>query len=422
MKIKDINTFLEFIDSIMKHNKIDKKSLYSFVSYYGVKPSNVKNTFEDFKNYSKEHHLKVIETDYFLTLTNSKESPLRLIKLYIPLKENNFYTNAEMLLNYMEREKIEFYFKIGSNIRLDNVCISVTNIESVKKILNYVGQFLVKNIYKQNPLVFTLSGIGIGLTKNYSYFKELTNSLYDYFNYRKEIKSETPPNFIEYKDFIHEIKKESPLVYAQIINNLTPGFTIEDFMDYLISYQDSLGIMYSALEVTKNKHGQYQMCEALNMILEGHLSYVSREFDARSRVNRYLSITILRRLVNLDYSNNIPDFESKKEFIHEFNNRYKNKDNLLKLFILCIGETKKKYKYKRNKVKKLLNEFIDTRNFNLITQYKDCRYKAEYYLNIDCLQMLKDTLDMNDREEIIEFLLDNYLCKKKIKKDDLDVI
>lgn len=439
MKQNEVMAFLKEINYVFNNNEnVTSKHIYSLLIYYQTERKEISHLFDNWINYyqNKDNISVFVDPNwnYFCQFVNAHETGCKMIKLYLPLKENYLENGVKIIFDFLCREGIHHRSKIGSYLRNDNLVIRVNSLVDAKKIINFVenNSYIHRGLLKTNPFVFNYHGVGLALDGNYSYNDELSKILFNYFTERRKFGHYDSPAIAEFGNYllftIRKIKDHNLLmIYRLIHSNITNSeFNFNDFSDLTDVYQQNFDTMARALIKTKMKYGRRQMMLALTEMLNGEFGYITNDNGERERVLKYLSKDQVKSMINRVCGYN-RDRKVEKETliqtllkIEEFEISLSGKVYLDALEF-GVKETMNLYNYSIIHVRKLLNLFMTTRDYNLFTSNNGARQRVEEtFRNCDnLLRVLRVSLKLDDScliPEAIEEFINQKILNEGIKK------
>ena len=132
-------------------NLFTKNGVYGELVKYGVieeeKNLSMYPMFKDFKeSFSHVDNINVVYDANYCTI-HDKFMPLKNnIVMHIPLSSTNIKNGVNSLFRYLSMKKINYYATISSEIRNDNVSITLENSQDA----NLVNEYIKNNMFFQN--------------------------------------------------------------------------------------------------------------------------------------------------------------------------------------------------------------------------------------------------------------------------------
>lgn len=179
------------------------------------------------------------------------------IDLYIPLDSNKLEEGAKDLFHYLDNENIKSNSKIMSQIRNDNIIITVNEIDTALEIINYVNtsKKLRGKIAEINPFMINYGNVGITFDGDFSYNVALAYYMAEYIDTSKK---QNKLDLVNVKTFNHHLKKMLAInKYQNIIINqiisVTEGKTnIRDFINFC-NYYHNTNYKFSLIKIKPHK-------------------------------------------------------------------------------------------------------------------------------------------------------------------------
>ena len=305
------------------NNIIKKDGLFDmWVNYFNQR----KNTFVFVSQY----------WDYFCQFKHgSVSNNNEFIKIYVPLTRSHIYKGANKIFDFIDRMGIKHTSKIGSDIRIDDIVIRVTNENDANMILNFIknDNYIQEGLLPPNPFAFNKDGIALACDGKFSYNSTLATLLANFinnnnpyilnsnnfYNYLNNIYESIKNENIDTEHFIFTYfrgkkpnKKDFKRILSLIINSHNPNFTydnyINHFKDGLITYNDNYNtarLLFDTIKTMNKKYELYLTINALNdYINTGNINKITRLDGLRSKVynsNLRTNVTNLMKKYNLTF-------------------------------------------------------------------------------------------------------------------------
>lgn len=400
-KYQRINEYFNLIKDILVQNpNIDiNNSLYSLLVSQNTKSKTTLSKlgiYDNWKRRFKNANINTSDNDSYIEFSKSSNlSQKNYIFLHTPIDHEHIENSINILIDFLERRKINYIVTISNTEKSDNVIIKLENDNNIDEICNFIlsNKQINEGLIDINPFIFNYRRIGITIGNQLSYNQTL----------------------IEYiKNYISNRKKEDKL-------NL---LGVQDFFNFLKDYYNKVFINRSELE---NHCAHFNIPETKN---------------STNLIVNYMSLTE-QMLKNGDPKFN---FEQLLEHYNDYNNQYsynqklvkfrhlklsneniKQTNNILKILFdyltltyseeetICILETViLEQKYELITRKQGLRELLLEYNFapNMLYLFQSNEMNLAEYLNKLHLTKKDDT---QIREEINYVLIDlfNYYCENK---------
>lgn len=290
----------------------------------------VKN-FEDSSNYV---HVDP-HWDYFCQFEygNLKEdNDGEFIKMYIPIDYGHIELGANKIFKFIESKGIKHLSKIGSDIRMDNIVIRVTNKKDADEIINFIksDSFIQRGLMPANPFAFSKDGIALACDGNSSYNSVLGSLLTDFMNsvdvnnynalsfyqFLSKLNFDIENGYTNVEDFINynfgttrPNEKDFKRILRLIINSHNPNFDYNDYLSHFYQEIDSEkgftieNNLIMALKVMLSKYSLNQtICTLQKFIETGEMKYLTRKDNLRKLL---INSNFRNSIINIMNDNNI---------------------------------------------------------------------------------------------------------------------
>lgn len=432
-----MNKYLRYLDKMYQNNPtLDERGFYSLLIYYNIENKKINHYFDRWiKRFAEHKNISVFVDNnwrYFCQFVNYDDNTYdKLIKLYIPLKEECIYKGANLIFDYLERIGIKHLSKIGSDQRNDDIVIRVNSVNDAKTIINFVkdNKFLKKALLPTNPFTFNQDGVGLALDGDLSYNSELSKMLYRYISDRKKQNIQTPPNVEEFSNYLYDVlintkNRDLFIIYKTIYANIVKSeFGFNNYVDLVNEYQNNQELIFKALITTKKKYDEKQMLSALFGMLDEDYSFITNDSLMRDNARKYLSsnqvISIINQVCGYN-KNRMIDKNAIAEFINCVE-AYEKEQNEKYSYIIAnaVKETAKKNGYDDiGKIKSLIIQFLFTKEIRLFTRDNSARESIEkiiYTVN-DINEALRQELGLNNEARVYE--ITNAIIRKEFIMED----
>lgn len=343
-KYQQINDILLFFKQLVKENpNIDLNSLeykdiaYKNITRFGVRQSEVPidisqlNYFNAWvNNFSSINDINCFwdpRWAYFCQFTNGEEIQTDYIKMYIPLDLNHLYNGANMIFEFMAKNKIIHQSKIAKNIRFDDIVIRVTNKEDALKIADFVknNKYIQDGLIKENPFTYSKDGISYACDGRISYNSTICDFINKYIMSKKnDLDSVNVSDFYNYILNYYEKVFEEPYNIQQLMNDFNldmnmassvflnykqvialilktsnPNFSFDDFINHFEACNNNLNINYLKITKIDNTYTEEQL-ENLFYETITKMSIKYGKYNALETFNNYLQTGIPTNITRLD--------------------------------------------------------------------------------------------------------------------------
>lgn len=433
-----MNEFLRYLEKIYRENNItDYKTIYSLLITSNINRENIEEFFDKWiKVYSKrKKDISVFRDDnwrYFCQFMHPvyKENlpkDNKMIKLYFSFHKPFMDKAARIIFDYLCKKKIFHISKIGSYTRNDSIVIRVNNLDDARKIIRFVNgdSFLKKNMVSINPFVYQEDGIGITIDGNNSYNSELAKLLFKYFNFRKIKKINTPPNIMEFRNFISPLyvntRDESlKYIYSMVVNMLDGAMNKDKFSLLVDNYQGNEKRLYMIMNTLYLNYGADYVFLALKNALKGDYKLLIDKLNFDEHEKRFLSSSSIEGIIkrNLGYNNSkVLDQNDLIAFISKILYMEKNALNKIDILIEAIKETSLKHNYDLDKIILLLNLFVKKQSYEVFTRDNGWRELIRKYISPnEVIPLLRNKYNdsySNDNDLLMNFILQEVISQSK---------
>lgn len=307
MNKKKINNFLRFIGQIAKENsnisfrhpKEDHDLIYHELIKQGI-PSRQKKTRIDKTIFpylvKKNENLSGINVfvdenwKYFCQFQNGL--PLSYnnhVKVYLPFDTYHIKHGADLLLDFLRTNDMEFHGKIASEIRFDDIVIRLADPYDLLKLLSFINsnKYIRKNLLQPNPFAFTCNNIAIAFDGSLSYNAVISQYICMYINeiriynafdsisadnFLDFIKNYYNDKFINHKNLkqvFNDFSLPAPMslmnlkhITELIINNFNENYTLKNFLQQFNLITDKSHIRNEQQSLI---HGLYKSTSPLTL-------------------------------------------------------------------------------------------------------------------------------------------------------------
>lgn len=389
-RIKEINKFLKYYAKIYVQNpKLDITSdtIYDGLKKYGYKDkelkslSNLFNPFiEKYTNSKTLHVYKSKKQKCFLRFysKNLKKDP-KHIKLYISYKEEDMYTCASKIFDFIDQNNIMTASKIADETRADSIVLRLYAIEDAIKVINFINndRELKKKAKSTNPFLFKQGVIGMAYDEYANYNGILSMLIAEYY---KECRNNNTLKNVSIEGLIYFIQSYESKNFNDI-NNIKNYKNSDIYKKYIKQY---------------TSYGEF--ITSINNIIK----LIIKELDNKFDIN--------------DYFNIIKDFRNEQNDKSKYYNQidiYSN--NTYTLFIDALQATYKKYDLNKEQLAELIRNCIQN-NYNNITNDNNYRNLVRDLIKPDdiftyCTKFLKEMkIDFQNKSIVSTFA--DTLCNK----------
>ena len=214
-------------------DSINPKMVYSNLIHLGDRVVNnprINNSFNDwidtFKNTDKlDVFVDYERWPYFCQFVNDdpdKINPYNMIKMYIPVDDAHINEAAKRIFNFMAQNNILHHSKIGSDVRFDDIVLRVADVESAKRIEEFVmnDPYIRDGLMKPNPFAYNNGYISYVWDGELSFNTVVASYISGYIN---ELNKNNQLNQVSYKGLVAYIGEEYQTVFKD-------GKNIDDYM------------------------------------------------------------------------------------------------------------------------------------------------------------------------------------------------
>lgn len=265
--VKQIEQFLDKIKAAAQSGCfINPDMVYANLIRLGRRVINsryINNNFLDWiETFKETANINVFVSDnwqYFCQFVNEDYRiiiPYNMIKMYIPVDDAHISEAAKRIFGFMAQNKMIHLSKIGSEVRMDDIVIRVSDEENAKKIEEFVMNdvYIKEGLMKPNPFAFNNGYISYAWDGELSFNMVVASYISGYIN---ELKNNNKLDTVSYKGLVTYIGKIYDAVFKEgkykddyidamkveeeyqldnyqkvtelLLHSLMPGKTTEDF-------------------------------------------------------------------------------------------------------------------------------------------------------------------------------------------------
>ncbi len=405
-KKRDVTETLEALYKIMLQNDGDlsKDTVYYYLTKLNVDSSG-KTLVKDFFDKWIERFEQVPDIDvfvapywrYFCQFKNIRgnselENP---IKMYLNVPYSKIYEVANIIFEFMAKNKMCHMSKIGSNSRCDGIVIRVFSKSEALKLAQFIksNKTIKEALQKTSPFVFSNSNIGYTLdgSTQTSYNEMVSYYISQYIESCKDTnKKPTFNDFLKYVNSIYEavfIKGDSKAIskfYSDIANGLSYSEVAETF-------KQITELIIASLK-GNNLKNYYNFVDSFNN-LTGEDKKVREPIKNSPNKEKPEP---KKAFVNTNPKNNEIDFNS-----------------LVRLFNKCILVMVRKKGFQQTYAN--LSEYLETSSISLITRAENLR--SEFKNNMSS-STVKRILGNKNLKDYMEGVLNEVVKVDNNKKGD----
>lgn len=322
---KEMDSFLKYINTIAKSNP--ELYISSNIIYNELKHNNLRKAEID--NYSQgistEHFFEIwrqkfsgrnnllafrdeVNLPYFFQFINQiKNDSGEYIKLYIPLDYDHLLDGVNEIIDFLDREEIEYESKVSANMRVDNVTIRLkaSDFDNANKIIDFISNNpkIRGGLNKNNPFVPTRKGIGIMCDHGNSYNRDISRLISSYFvycrtNHVDEVSIEEFRKYIKSACYDMSVLDTFELAY----NGYSRVNTNEGILNGILSEEQKFMLFLDTIRETYNKHGIKQVKSAISLAISendyGSFSRGSGVTKLRENLEKYVTGEEMFSMIN----------------------------------------------------------------------------------------------------------------------------
>lgn len=237
-----INEFLNLIKEISKNDiEVDANLVYSNLINFNDKKESISHYFEPFKLYFesiKNISFSVNDTFFYIHSPNLNTHEFFDNKIYIPQKRTHIFNSVRDIFKFIAQSNILHSSVVVSNIREDDVVISVNDISDIDKIKKFVeNKSNVKDgIIAVNPFMFHDENISVSWDGTLSYNFVVSEWISDYVN---ELELFGRLDYCSLNDFNNYLVRRYKTIFEKGIgiNNFIESRGLVDIYNDLLSYK-----------------------------------------------------------------------------------------------------------------------------------------------------------------------------------------
>lgn len=377
--------------------------------------------------------INVSDNNSFIKIINQKfhHSPKEFISLYIPLNHNIIESGLILLIDFLNREKIEYVATISKSIKSDDIVINIVDPSAIDIICEFVksNQYLQAGLIKPNPFIFNYKGLAMTTGNTLSYNYVLTEYIKLYLQERKkdnQLDEVCLQDFIHFmtdyynKVFISRSKLNNHLKHFdinpnKIVNymNITelilkcndPNFDFDSFISHYQQYKDSKIVndkayKFRQLNITKDE------IDASNALLSKLYDYLSQNND------EFVVIEILKQIIYDEELNLITRDDELREKIHR-SNFIANMRHLLQSEQMELDEYLKQHKIAKKSDKEIKHE-VDQILVALLTKLSENKDLKQAIKSVALYIETNDYRLITRNDKLREYLISKFFRIKML--------
>ena len=121
---------------------------------------------------------------YAQFINKNKRVSSRGIKIYLPLKQENFVNNVNEIIDYIDKNDLCVEGKIASHLRADSIVLTFEDLETINKMASFIGnnKKLKDSLAESNPFLMTDNLVGYSIESKIIYNLEVSWYIADFVN------------------------------------------------------------------------------------------------------------------------------------------------------------------------------------------------------------------------------------------------
>ena len=370
-----INEFLSHIATIALSNPyfyLTGNFVYGQMIKYNIEDEKkIDNIFSDIeeklKLKSDIHAYREKNWKYYLQVVNGKEDFInkKSLKLYIPQDHKHVKKSAELIFEFLNKNKIKHLSKIASDIRCDNISIRLLSLEDANLLSKFVDETkeIQNGLIDANPFTTEYKNVAYIIDDKVPYLYDVCYYIAEYIN---KLNFENKLHKASYQDFNNYLNN----IYANVFNK---GEGLIEYCErreitnnkiaLLISHRENLELLLIALNPSKNINYSF-----------AHFRWINSE-QYKKDINNFMKNLLYKSFNDEDVTKPILTLKQKE-----------------KVLVDAILKTTKKYTL--DHAIKAVKKYLKNNNPSGFTRDDDARIKIINYLpSAEALLIIKNAQD-----------------------------
>lgn len=245
------NPYFEITDNfvygqMIKYNIKDEKKILDVFSY-----------FEDkYKYRTHLHAYRENNWKYYLQLVNGKEDFInkKALKIYIPQDRKHIKKSAELIFDFLNKNKIKHLSKISEDIRCDNISIRLLSLEDANLLSKFIDETdeIKKGLIDPNPFTTEYKNIAYIIDDKVPYLYDTCFYISEYINDLRKNNKLHQVSYVDFNNFLNNIYANVFNKGEKLINYCEKRNIINNKIGKLISHRENLELLLIALNPNKN--------------------------------------------------------------------------------------------------------------------------------------------------------------------------
>ena len=259
-----IDEFLIHIATFALSNpdiEITDNFVYGQMITYNIKDNkkvlDVFNYFEDkYKHRTHIHAYREKNWKYYLQIVNGKEDFInkKALKIYVPQDHKHIKKSAELIFDFLNKNKIKHLSKISEDIRCDNISIRLLSLEDANLLSRFIDETeeIKKGLIDSNPFTTEYKNISYIIDDKVPYLYDVCFYISEYINILKEDNKLHQVSYVDFNTYLNSIYTNIFNKGEKLIQYCDQRYIIDNKIGKLISHRENLELLLIALNPNKN--------------------------------------------------------------------------------------------------------------------------------------------------------------------------